>query len=344
MLDLPEILTNTEFLNEDGCPPLLVFNNSKVRNARIIGRSAETGAQAEFLLLEEITPSPAASFASRRPLWKALAQRAKRRKPGSRYVFFDNDNREAAQAEITGVDGEFRYLQFNRPVNDAWLERYGHVPLPPYIKRPDSPADSERYQTIYAQAPGSAAAPTAGLHFTHELMERSRAKGIAHAFITLHVGLGTFLPVRSEEIEDHRMHEEFFTIDEKTAGQIEAAKYQKRSIVAVGTTSLRALESACISALPETCHSPTGRNFCLKRGAQSTSIFIYPGYQFKVVDALFTNFHTPMSTLLMLVSAFAEGGDRARLKTGREMILEWYNEAIREGYRFFSYGDAMLIV
>jgi S-adenosylmethionine:tRNA ribosyltransferase-isomerase len=330
--ELPQILTSPELLNSGGLAPLLVFNNSKVRKARLIGRSVETGAPVEFLLLEEMGDKS----------WKALVKRAKRRKPGSRYAFFDAGSREAAQAEILGGDGEFRVVQFDRAIDEAWLERYGHVPLPPYIKRADSPADSERYQTVYAQPPGSAAAPTAGLHFSTELLGGMAAAGIGGAFITLHVGLGTFLPVRGERVEDHRMHEEFFNIDEKAACAIEAAKSQNRRVVAVGTTSLRALESACLSALPETESPVADENFCLKRGAQSTSIFIYPGYQFKAVDALFTNFHTPQSTLLMLVSAFAQAG--GQLKDGREMMLECYAEAAREGYRFFSYGDAMLII
>jgi S-adenosylmethionine:tRNA ribosyltransferase-isomerase len=247
-------------------------------------------------------------------------QRAKRRKPGSRYSFFDDNGVEVARATITGGEGEFRFIEFDRPVDDAWLEKYGHIPLPPYIKRGDAPQDADRYQTIYARATGSAAAPTAGLHFTREILDRLCGLGIGSAFVTLHVGLGTFLPVRSEDIEDHRMHEEQFIITEENAAVIEKAISEKRKIIAVGTTSLRTLESA----------------FCedgLKRGWQSTSIFIYPGYKFKAVDALFTNFHTPLSTLLMLVSAFA----------GRELILESYAEAVREGYRFFSYGDAMIV-
>ncbi len=199
-------------------------------------------------------------------------------------------------------------------------EKYGHIPLPPYIKREDVPSDANRYQTIYAKETGSSAAPTAGLHFTQEIMDRLSANGIESVFITLHVGLGTFLPVRSENIEDHPMHSESFSIDENTARKIEEAKIEGRKIIAVGTTSVRTLESAWSDG-----------KFEKKEG--STSIFIYPGYKFKIVDALFTNFHTPESTLLMLVSAFA----------GRELILESYAEAVREGYRFFSYGDAMLV-
>ncbi|MDR0316283.1 MAG: tRNA preQ1(34) S-adenosylmethionine ribosyltransferase-isomerase QueA [Treponema sp.] len=308
--DLPEILRGPRFSGKNKEPPLLVFNDSKVRKARLIGTSLNSGAQAEFLLLEKAGV-----------IWKTLVQRAKRRKPGSCYAFYDAEGREIARAEIIGIEGKFRLLAFDREVDDAWLDQYGHIPLPPYIKRQDSPADAERYQTIYAAATGSAAAPTAGLHFTRELLDRIAAVGIETAFLSLHVGLGTFLPVRSAHIEDHAMHEESFFLDEKTAAKIEAAKTQGRKVIAVGTTSVRTLESAWVSGK-------------LKRGHGSTSIFIYPGYTFNVVDALFTNFHTPESTLLMLVSAFA----------GRELIFESYSEAIREGYRFFSYGDAMLIV
>lgn len=298
---------------------VLVFNNSKVRKARLVGRSVETGALAEFLLIQETGG-----------VWKCLAQRAKRRKPGSRYVFYAPNGAEAARAEITTVSGEFRFLVFDPPINDAWLEQCGHVPLPPYIKRQDSPEDAERYQTVYAAVAGSAAAPTAGLHFTRALLDRLAASGIESAFLTLHVGLGTFLPVRSEYISGHVMHEERFTITDETADTIERAKAEGRRVVAVGTTSVRALESAWLAS------APRGG---LRRGEGSTSIFIYPGYRFNVIDALFTNFHTPESTLLMLAAAFAETAARS----GRELILESYAEAVSAGYRFFSYGDAMLI-
>jgi S-adenosylmethionine:tRNA ribosyltransferase-isomerase len=316
--ELPEILCGPEFRGRDGEPPLLVFNNSKVRKARLVGVSQETGAKAEFLLIEQIKSNEQGAMSNE---WKALVQRAKRRKTGSVYVFFDNNGMEIARAEITGVEGEFKHLAFDRVIDDDWLDRYGHIPLPPYIKRQDAPSDSERYQTVYASACGSSAAPTAGLHFTNQLLERIGAAGIESVFITLHVGLGTFLPVRSENIEDHVMHREVFSIDEQAALRIEAAKTAGRKIIAVGTTSARTMESAW----------EAGR---IKRGEGATSIFIYPGYKFNAADALFTNFHTPESTLLMLVSAFA----------GRELILESYAEAVVQGYRFFSYGDAMLIV
>jgi S-adenosylmethionine:tRNA ribosyltransferase-isomerase len=239
-------------------------------------------------------------------------------------------------------DPGFRYLRFDAPVDDDWLDRYGHVPLPPYITRPDELSDGERYQTVYADrnaaaglGPGaSAAAPTAGLHFTQKTLAELAAAGVDTAFVTLHVGLGTFLPVRGENIEDHLMHEEAYRIAEDAARKINAAKAAGKKIVAVGTTSVRTLESAWVSGgdpASPTGITPGGEG--IRAGEGTTSIFIYPGYRFRAVDGIFTNFHTPCSTLLMLVSAFAE----------RELILESYAEAIREGYRFFSYGDAMLI-
>ncbi|MDR2477855.1 MAG: tRNA preQ1(34) S-adenosylmethionine ribosyltransferase-isomerase QueA, partial [Treponema sp.] len=264
--DLPEILRPGD---------MLVFNNSKVRRARLAGRSLETGAAVEFLLVQQNGGQ-----------WKCLVQRAKRRRPGSRYVFYGADGAEAARAEITAASGEFRFLSFDRPVDDEWLDQHGHIPLPPYIRREDTQADAGRYQTVYAADSGSSAAPTAGLHFTLELLDRLNSAGIESAFITLHVGLGTFLPVRSEYITGHVMHEEVFNIDGEAADKIERAKAEGRRVVAVGTTSVRTLESAWME-------SAAGR---LRRGEGSTSIFIYPGYCFKVVDALFTNFHTPEST------------------------------------------------
>ncbi|GHU22261.1 S-adenosylmethionine:tRNA ribosyltransferase-isomerase [Spirochaetia bacterium] len=285
---------------------LMVFNNTRVRKARILGISENTGASVEFLLVKQQNPVT----------WEALISRSKRRHAGSRYHFPDG-----TIGTLAGESGNYRVLHFDTPVDDAWLDTYGHIPLPPYIKRPDTDRDADRYQTVYAAEHGSAAAPTAGLHFTTVLFEQLRQAGVEIAFVTLHVGLGTFLPVRAEQIEDHEMHEEFFEINEKTAMQIETAKGSGRPVAAIGTTSVRAVESAWND----------GR---IRRGQQSTRIFIYPGYQFRVVDTIFTNFHTPESTLLMLVSAFA----------GREYILDAYREAITRRYRFFSYGDSMLIL
>jgi S-adenosylmethionine:tRNA ribosyltransferase-isomerase len=320
--DLPEILCSGNFRTAAGLP-LLVFNNSKVRKARLFAKSAETGAAVEFLLLENVRQNGCGEMQT----WKALVHRSKRRKPGSVYVFFDAAANEAARAQIlpdTGFsgagEGGVRLVKFDRRIDDAWLDLNGHIPLPPYIKRTDSGDDADRYQTVYASVSGSAAAPTAGLHFTRELLGQIAGRGIESVFVTLHVGLGTFLPVRSGEIKDHTMHRETCTISEEAAAKIEEAKKQGRKIVAVGTTSVRTLESAW----------QEGK---LKRGEFETSIFIYPGFRFGVTDAMFTNFHTPQSTLLMLVSAFA----------GRQPVLESYAEAAKGGYRFFSYGDAMLV-
>ena len=201
------------------------------------------------------------------------------------------------------------------------MEKNGHIPLPPYIRREDDDTDSERYQTIYAKETGSSACPTAGLHFTQEMFEKLDAKKIERCFVTLHVGLGTFLPVRSENIEEHKMHKEVYSIPFDVAEKINRAKKEGRPILAVGTTSVRTLESA------------SDENGFVKGGSGATSIFMYPGYKFKCVNQMFTNFHTPESTLIMLVSAFA----------GRENILNAYKKAVEQKYRFFSYGDCMFI-
>jgi S-adenosylmethionine:tRNA ribosyltransferase-isomerase len=244
-----------------------------------------------------------------------VCSKAKRQKIGRKYLFPG----ELAGTIISDRVDE-KIIEFSAPIGDEYFDRYGHVPLPPYIKREDTKADEQRYQTVYAKRTGSAASPTAGLHFTPEILSSLRDRGIEIAHVTLHVGLGTFLPVRTENIEDHRMHEEWFEISPEIANRVNAAKKEGRAILAVGTTSLRALESAWYDG-------------ALHSGSYSTRIFIYPGFEFHVVDQLFTNFHTPKSTLLMLVSAFA----------GRERILEAYRSAIEKQYRFFSYGDAMLI-
>jgi S-adenosylmethionine:tRNA ribosyltransferase-isomerase len=283
---------------------LLVLNNTKVRKARLKAVCAATGRGAEFLLLRRRDDAA----------WEALMRPSPRRAKGRRYVFADG-----RQGEVMEEQGGVA-VRFEAPLSEAWFEAHGLVPLPPYIKRGPAEADSARYQTVYAGPVGSAAAPTAGLHITAGLLDALRRAGMKAAFITLHVGLGTFLPVRTEQVEDHLMHEEAFHISSEAAGAVEEAKAAGRSVAAVGTTSVRALESAWQGGV-------------LAQGEQATSLFIYPGYDFKVVDAVFTNFHTPRSTLLMLVSAFA----------GLGLIQEGYAAAIQEGYRFFSYGDAMLI-
>ena len=303
MSDLPDlILPGT----------LMIFNNSKVRRARCYGIKETTGRDQEFMFLNQID--------STGNTWNTMVKGAKKQKPGMRYTFPDGTTGTIIEREEnTGT--EFRALRFESPVTEEWFEKNGHIPLPPYIKREDTEEDSERYQNIYAKETGSAACPTAGLHFTEEMLSRLSEKGIERDFVTLHVGLGTFLPVREEKIEDHKMHEEAFTVSEATAEKINQAKKEGRPVLAVGTTSVRTLESAC------------DENGIVKAGTSSTHIFMYPGYRFKVIDQMFTNFHTPESTLIMLVSAFA----------GREHILNAYRNAVENRYRFFSYGDAMFI-
>ncbi len=303
MQDLPDlILPGT----------LMIFNNSKVRRARCYGIKETTGREQEFMFLNRLDKD---GF-----LWNTMVKSAKKQKPGMHYKFPDGTIGTIIDRP-ENVGTEFRALQFEQPVNEAWFEVNGHIPLPPYIKREDTDEDSERYQNVYAKETGSAACPTAGLHFTEEMLNRLSEKGIERDFVTLHVGLGTFLPVREENIEEHKMHEEVFTVSESTAKKINDAKKEGRPILAVGTTSVRTLESFC------------DENGHVKSGTSSTRIFMYPGYKFKVVDQMFTNFHTPESTLIMLVSAFA----------GRENILNAYKKAVENRYRFFSYGDAMFI-
>jgi S-adenosylmethionine:tRNA ribosyltransferase-isomerase len=305
--------------------PLLVFNNSRVRKARLAGRSLDGEKTAEFLLIDKTDPYT----------WRTLVEKSKRKKAGSRYVFGDG-----LEAEVIAPPPEergFCYLRFGKPIDDLWLDMYGSVPLPPYISRRGKAADAERYQTVYADraagaghGPGaSVAAPTAGLHFTSKLLSELENSGIETVFVTLHVGLGTFLPVRTENIEDHIMHEEAYCVDKSAAEKINRTKAGGGTVIAVGTTAARVLEAA------------SDENGCIRAGKNRTSIFIRPGYRFKIVDGLFTNFHTPCSTLLMMVSAFAENGPAGA--AGRRLILESYDEAVREGYRFFSYGDAMFI-
>jgi len=285
---------------------LVVFNDTRVRKVRLFAESKATGGKVEIFLLKHLPGNR----------WECMLSKAKKQKVGKEYLL---PGRVEALIESQTEDNH-RILKFSEPLSDAYLDKWGHIPLPPYIKRPDEKQDHLRYQTVFAKETGSAAAPTASLHFTPDILQELNNRGIESCFLTLHVGLGTFAPVRSENILDHKMHREEFHIEEKTARAIEKAKKEGRPVIAVGTTSLRALESAW-----------DGRS--LLRGWQSTDIFIYPGYEFSVVDGLFTNFHTPESTLLMLVSAFA----------GEDGIKKAYKEAIEHKYMFFSYGDSMLI-
>ncbi|MFP4362454.1 MAG: tRNA preQ1(34) S-adenosylmethionine ribosyltransferase-isomerase QueA [Spirochaetia bacterium] len=292
----------SEFIPDNS---LFIFNNSKVRKARIYGTSS-TGGRVEFLLVDRIDQCS----------WKAMVSKAKKQKVGKEYTF-----PEDVSAVITEIEEGLRTIQFSKQIDDAYLDRVGHMPLPPYIKREDTDIDESRYQTVYARETGSIAAPTAGLHFTQAILDELASQGHGIEYVTLHVGLGTFLPIRSENITDHTMHTEVFTISASTAEQISDAKRDNRPIIAVGTTSVRALESA-------------GRSGEVIPGDYETDIFIYPGFEFQIVDKMFTNFHTPESTLLLLVSAFA----------GKDRILGAYEEAVKKRYRFFSYGDAMLIL
>ena len=302
------ILQITDYLPTDA---LLVLNNSKVRKARVYGQS-ETGGRVEFLFLHELSDHT----------WVAMVTKQKKQRVGKRYRFSNATNR-FWEATIVGNTEAGKIVAFDEVIDESFFASCGHVPLPPYIKRPDTFQDESRYQTVYAQAAGSVAAPTAGLHFTTTLLEKIEKRGIEICAVTLHVGPGTFLPVRTEKIEEHPMHLEHYDIAEETALAINRAKREGRPVIAVGTTSVRTLESAFDEELQG-----------VLAGSGSTRLFIVPPYRFKVVDQLLTNFHTPESTLLVLVSAFA----------GKEHIFNAYQHAIRERYRFFSYGDAMLIL
>lgn len=288
---------------------LLVFNDTKVIKARLLGRK-RTGGRVEVLVERIVEPQRAL----------ALVRTSHTPRPGQSFVFGETD---PVTATVIGRFGEFFELDFDTDVQ-ATLDRLGHVPLPPYIAHADDAQDAERYQTVYAARPGAVAAPTAGLHFTQPLLERLRARGVQLAYLTLHVGAGTFQPVRVERIRDHAMHREWYEIGSATAAAVELALAEGRRVTAVGTTSLRALESAAVDA-------PDGIR--VASGARETQLFITPGFRFRIVDRLITNFHLPRSTLLMLVSAFA----------GIERIRSAYAHAIAQRYRFYSYGDAMLL-
>jgi S-adenosylmethionine:tRNA ribosyltransferase-isomerase len=294
--DLPELLRPGD---------LLVLNNTRVIPARLFGRRPG-GGQIEILLTGK---------AGERD-WDALVKPGRRARPGTVIELDAGLTAEVIEKEESGR----HRLRFCEPV-EPHLDRLGHVPLPPYIQRPDDAADRERYQTVYARHPGAIAAPTAGLHFSAELLQEIAAAGIETAEVTLHVGLGTFKPVSVERIEEHRMDRERYEVPEEAAEAIRRARHRGGRVVAVGTTVVRTLESAAIAGGGE-----------VLPGSGSTELFITPGFRFQAVDVLLTNFHLPRSTLLMLVSAFA----------GRERILAAYEEAVREGYRFYSYGDAML--
>lgn len=285
---------------------VLVVNNSKVIPARLLGRKAN-GTPIEILLLHNIGGAK----------WKCMVHPGKRLKTGQWLEFSPGLKGWIESADEDGL----REIEFADP-DTYWqeIERIGHVPLPPYIHRRDEAADRITYQTVYAQEPGSVAAPTAGLHFDAETLAALRIKGIQICHVVLHVGMGTFLPVKSQRIDEHKMHSEICTIPEETASTVNAALEEGRRVIAVGSTSMRSLESFF-------------RDGKVQSGSQWTDIFIYPGYQVQVASALLTNFHLPKSSLLMMIAAFA----------GLELVQKAYAEAVRERYRFFSYGDAMFI-
>lgn len=293
-----------EYLEEGDC---LVLNDTRVLPARLIGSKENSGGKMEFLLLKR----------KDKDTWETLVKPGKRAQVGSRFVFGNGE----LKAEVTGMGEEgSRIVKFHyEGIFEEVLDRLGQMPLPPYIK--EKLQDKERYQTVYSKEVGSAAAPTAGLHFTRELLDLIKKKGVNIAFVTLHVGLGTFRPVKAEKVEEHIMHSEYYIMTMETAEIINSTKEKGKRVIAVGTTSNRTLE---------TIADENGR---VREQSGWTDIFIFPGYKFKIVDALITNFHLPESTLIMLISAFA----------GRDNIMRAYKAAVEERYRFFSFGDAMFI-
>ena len=293
-----------DLLNEGDC---LILNDTKVLPARLYGVKEDTGAAIEFLLLHKHSLD----------VWEVILKPGRRAKPGARFVFGNGE----LKAEILDIVNEGNRLVkfYYNGVFEEVLDRLGEMPIPPYITQ--KLEDKNRYQTVYAKNPGSAAAPTAGLHFTPELLEKIKQKGISIGYLTLHVGLGTFRPVKADEITDHKMHSEFYILPQQTADLVNKTKENGGRVISVGTTATRVLETAGLNGFP------------LKEATGWTDIFIYPGKSLNVIDALITNFHLPESTLIMLVSAIA----------GRENVLNAYKEAVKEKYRFFSFGDAMFI-
>ncbi len=297
VFDLPDII-------EPGS--VMVFNDTRVRKARIFAENAETGGKGEFLFLQ-VSPDGD---------WDCVVDKAKKKKEGQRWLFPDGVTGTIAGSPAS----DRRLVRFDMPPGEGWFESHGHIPLPPYMRRPDNDSDAKRYQTVYAKNIGSAAAPTAGLHFTEEILGRLSDNGVRIVWVTLEVGLGTFSPVRTDNILDHPMHTERYSVPEVTALEINNARAEGRKVIGVGTTSVRTLEASW-------------KDGVVRSGDNAADLFIYPGYEFRGVDAVFTNFHTPRSTLLMMISAFC----------GRERILRAYRTAVEKEYRFFSYGDAMYI-
>jgi S-adenosylmethionine:tRNA ribosyltransferase-isomerase len=315
---------------------LLVLNNSRVIPARLRGMNAHTGGKFEILLLSENETND----------WWAMLRPGKRARVGTQLVLLDVHGQPCpvrATVLDTNDEGDRRLRFAGTPNIAELLDGLGEVPLPPYIVRPDAgrmEEDRQRYQTVFAKPAGSVAAPTAGLHFTESLLAEIAVRGVQVCFLTLHVGLGTFAPVKAETIAAHTMHDERYELGEETARVINEAKSAGRRVIAVGTTTVRVLESVA-AEVARPSSTPGGRSpATVIPGIGKTRIFIYPPYDFRIADALLTNFHLPRSTLLMLVSAFAA----PRSTRGRELILSTYAAAVRERYRFFSYGDAMLIL
>ncbi|MDN9858061.1 tRNA preQ1(34) S-adenosylmethionine ribosyltransferase-isomerase QueA [Clostridioides difficile] len=293
-----------EYLNPGDC---LVLNNTRVIPARLIGEKLETGGKIEFLLLKR----------TEEDTWQALVKPGKRAKVGTKFSF---GNGKLIGEVVDLSDEGSRIIKFHYDgIFEEILDELGNMPLPPYITAILD--EKERYQTVYSKHNGSAAAPTAGLHFTEELLNKIKEKGVDIAFVTLHVGLGTFRPVKVEDVLNHKMHSEYYMVSQEAADKINRAKENGKNVICVGTTSCRTIESAC---------NEDGK---MKETSGWTEIFIYPGYKFKVLDKLITNFHLPESTLIMLVSAIC----------GKDNVLNAYNEAVKERYRFFSFGDAMII-
>ncbi|MGN1122725.1 MAG: tRNA preQ1(34) S-adenosylmethionine ribosyltransferase-isomerase QueA [Eubacterium sp.] len=294
----------TDYLNEGDC---LILNDTRVIPARIFGVKKETGAVVEFLLLKQ----------RENLVWECLCKPGKRAKEGTQFVFGDG----LLEGIVTDVlDDGNRIIRFSCKDNIySVLDQIGQMPLPPYIK--EKLEDKERYQTVYSEHLGSAAAPTAGLHFTQKMLEEIKNKGVNIGYVTLHVGLGTFRPVKVDDVTKHTMHSEHYVLPKETADLINQTHKNGKRVISVGTTSCRTLESVAT------------KNGCICADEDDTSIFIYPGYEFKCIDALITNFHLPESTLIMLVSAFA----------GYDNVMNAYNTAVKEKYRFFSFGDSMFI-
>lgn len=329
--ELPDLLHGNE---------LLVVNNARVIPARLFGKRVESGGRSAAELQHQQPghlSSPIEALLTRRisaDEWEALVRPGRKLGVGEKIAFGEGEL--VAEILASGDYGE-RRLRFVSPAEpeeiNSILNRLGHMPLPPYIDREDDVSDRERYQTIFARRPGAVAAPTAGLHFTTELVEQIRKRGVEIAEITLDVGLGTFQPIHSEKVEDHRIHSESYEIPEDAAAAIRKAKRDGRPVVVVGTTVVRALEDAAHKSALQSGNPASRESQILDAGRAEANIYIFPGHTFRVVDALLTNFHLPRSTLLVLVSAFA----------GREHVLAAYRHAVSAGYRFYSYGDCMFI-